>query len=230
VLDTCFEAILIDKRRYKDNSLIVKVLGNDGVLYSGIYFEGKSKLNLQFLNFYQVTCDISPGKDWIKFKEVNGIPGKSFTEFHPTLFDQYFVLSELCRLLLKEEDSGPEIFSFLEIESKYFFGNFSPDFHILFLAKLISIYGYLPNGPFEGIYFDLRECIFSSNLPLHQDFCGAELIIRVFEFVNGNSPFLVLPNAKDRYTVFLQLLHYLELQKGVKLSLKSIEILRELRD
>jgi len=230
VLDSCFEAILIDKRRFKDNSLIVKFLAQNGDLLSGIYFDGKSKLNLQYLNYYQVTSDLIPGKDWIKFREVTGVTGKTFGQLHPQLYDQYFILSELCRVLLKEEDSGRELFSFLEVEVKYFFGEFNPDFHILFLAKLISIYGYLPQGPFVGIYFDLRDCLFSSDLPIHPDYCSGNLIASVFNFVNGNSSGLVFVNAKERYQVFLQLLRFLELQKGIKLSLKSIEILRELRD
>lgn len=221
--------IIIDKTRFSDKSLIIKILASDGSLFSGIYFESKSKLSLQYLNFYQVVFSSFEGKDLHKIHELNLDDSSQFYEFTPDLTDQYFVLSELCKQLFREEDPGQDIFSFLNVELRYFSSEFRPDFHILFLAKLITLYGYMPERPYEGRYFDYRSAFFQDNVPVHPDYVESRLIIPLFDFVNGNVDSLLLVNARDRYNLFTQLLRFTELQKGIRLSLKSIEILRDLR-
>lgn len=220
---------MIDKTRYKDKSLIIKVLTSEGHLVSGIYYERKGLISLQQLCFYEFVATSSPGRDIQVLSDFHLIQDGQLNVL-PEFADQYFVLAELCKLLMSEEDPGNELYSFLNVELKYFSGDFNPDFHLVFLAKLITIYGYTPLSPYEGIYFDLREGLFCSTVPLHVDHCEAEIIRKVFDFVNGNSDYLSFVNARERYFVFIHLLRFLELQKGIKLSLKSIEILRELRD
>lgn len=230
MLKDCIEGIVIDKTKFKDKSLIIKVLTNNGELISGLFYEGSSKLSVQYLNFYQIVATKSTGKDLLLFKELNLERSGSFYEFSPAVIDQYYVIAELTRVLFREEDPGKDIFSFLDVELKYFSGEFNPDFHIVFLAKLIVIYGYMPQAPYDGELFDFREGYFRNDPPGHPDYCDASLVSFVFNFVNGNSKELSLLNSKDRYIVFTQLLRFLELQKGIKISLKSIEILREIRD
>lgn len=230
MLKDCIEGILIDKTKFKDKSLIIKVLTNNGELVSGLVYEGNSKLALQFLNFYQLTATKTTGKDLYLFKEIQPMQGSLFYNFSPVVSDQYYVVAELSRILFREEEPGRDIFSFLAVELRYFYGEFNPDYHILFIGKLIAIYGYMPERPYEGKLFDFREGVFLDSLPSHPDYCDAILIRCVFDFINGNSQELLFANAKDRYIVFTQLLRFLELQKGIKISLKSIEILREIRE
>ena len=229
MLKDCLDGLIVDKTKFKDKSLIIKVLTNNGELISGLFYEGSSKLPIQFLNFYQITATKS-GKDLLLFKDVQLSSNRTYYEFSPSVSDQYYVVAELSRILFREEDPGKDIFSFLDVELRYFTGEFNPDFHLLFLSKLIVIYGYMPQAPYEGEIFDFREGYFRNDPPGHPDYCDAHLIASVFDFVNGNTPNLILVNARDRYIVFTQLLRFLELQKGIKISLKSIEILREIRD
>jgi hypothetical protein len=229
VLKDCIDGLIVDKTKFKDKSLIVKVLTNNGELVSGLFYEGGSKLPIQFLNFYQISATKS-AKDLLLFKDVQLSSNRTYYEFSPAVSDQYYVVAELSRILFREEDPGKDIFSFLDVELRYFTGEFNPDFHLLFLAKLIVIYGYMPQAPYEGEIFDFREGYFRNDPPGHPDYCDAHLIASVFDFVNGNTSKLLLVNAKDRYVVFTQLLRFLELQKEIKISLKSIEILREIRD
>ena len=225
----CIDGLIVDKTKFKDKSLIIKFLTNNGELLSGLFYDGGSKLPIQFLNFYQITATKS-GKDLLLFKDVQLSSNRTYYEFSPSVSDQYYVVAELSRILFREEDPGKDIFSFLDVELRYFTGEFNPDFHLLFLAKLIVIYGYMPQAPYEGEIFDFREGYFRNDPPGHPDYCDAYLIAGVFDFTNGNTSKLSLVNAKDRYVVFTQLLRFLELQKGIKISLKSIEILREIRD
>ncbi len=229
MLKDCIDGLIVDKTKFKDKSLIIKVLTNNGELVSGLFYEGSSKLPIQFLNFYQITATKS-GKDLLLMKDVQLSSNRTYYEFSPSVSDQYYVVAELSRVLFREEDPGKDIFSFLDVELRYFTGEFNPDFHLLFLAKLIVIYGYMPQAPYEGEIFDFREGYFRNDPPGHPDYCDAYLIASVFDFTNGNTSKLSLVNAKDRYVVFTQLLRFLELQKGIKISLKSIEILREIRD
>lgn len=229
MLKDCIDGLIVDKTKFKDKSLIVKVLTNNGELVSGLFYEGGSKLPIQFLNFYQISATKS-AKDLLLFKDVQLSSNRTYYEFSPAVSDQYYVVAELSRILFREEDPGKDIFSFLDVELRYFTGEFNPDFHLLFLAKLIVIYGYMPQAPYEGEIFDFREGYFRNDPPGHPDYCDAHLIASVFDFVNGNTSKLLLVNAKDRYVVFTQLLRFLELQKEIKISLKSIEILREIRD
>lgn len=223
------EGILLDKTRYKDKSLIIRVLTNEGHLYSGIYYERKGLISLQQLSFYEFVVSSSPGRDLRIFSDFHAILD-GLLQIQPELMDQYFVVAELVKLVMTEEDPGHEMYSFFNVEFKYFSGEFNPDFHLLFLAKLITIYGYTPLHPYDGIYFDLREGFFCSTIPPHPDHCDAESVRGLFEFVNGSSDSLSFKNARERYFVFIHLLRFLELQKGIKLSLKSIEVLREMRD
>jgi hypothetical protein len=229
VLQDNINGIIIDKTKYKDKSLIIKVLTNNGELLSGIFYDGGSKLPIQFLNFYQISA-IKNGKELFLFKDLQLSANRTYYEFSPSVSDQYYVVAELSRILFRDDDPGTDIFSFLDVELRYFIGEFNPDFHLLFLAKLIVIYGYMPQAPYEGEIFDFREGYFRNDPPAHPDYCDANLIASVFNFVNGITLNLMLVNAKDRYVVFTQLLRFLELQKGIKISLKSIEILREIRD
>lgn len=229
MLKDCIDGLIVDKTKFKDKSLIIKVLTSDGKLVSGLFYEGGSKLPIQFLNFYQITATKS-SKDLLIFKDIQLSTTRSYYEFTPAVTDQYYVVSELSRILFRDEDPGKDVFSFLEVELRYFIGEFNPDFHLLFLAKLIVIYGYMPQAPYRGEIFDFREGYFRNDPPGHPDYCDAYLIASVFDFSNGNTLKLSLVNAKDRYVVFTQLLRFLELQKGIKISLKSIEILREIRD
>lgn len=224
------EGIVIDKTRFKENSLIIKVLTSSGELISGIYFERAFKNSLQHLNFYLFNSSVTPGKELFRFSDFHFSDGAIGYDFSPRFSDQYFVVAELCRSLFREEDPGRDIFAFLAVELKYFLGDFNPDFLPLFLVKLITIYGYMPEGPYKGDFFDLREGVFSDDLPLHPDHCRADLIRSLFDFVSGNSSILRISNSKERYDSFQSLLRFLELQKGMKISLKSIEILRDLRD
>jgi hypothetical protein len=222
--------VAIEKTKLKDNSLIIKVLSNEGDLLSGITYHSKVNSHIQHLNFYQMNVVSTPGKDLMKFYEIQLAPGFIGYDLVPPISDQYFVIAELCKVLFREEDPGRDIFSFLNVELRYFSGVFNPDFHIIFLAKLIAIYGYMPEGPYKGFYFDFREGSFCENVPSHPDYCDAGLINHVFDFINGNSDILRISNSKSRHLAFTSLLRFLELQKGIKLSLKSIEIIRDLRN
>ncbi len=222
--------VAIEKTRLRDKSLIIKILSDDGQLISGTAYQNKVNSHIQHLNFYQLNASATPGKDLMKFNEIQLASGFIGYELLPPISDQYYVIAELCKSLFREEDPGRDIFSFLNVELRYFSGIFNPDFHILFLAKLIAIYGYMPEGPYKGVYFDFRDGFFCDDAPSHPDYCDAGLINHVFDFINGNSEILCISNSKSRHLAFSSLLRFLELQKGIKLSLKSIEILRDLRN
>ena len=229
MLKDCIDGLILDKIKLRDNSLIIKVLTINGELISGLFYERGIKLPIQFLNFYQITVTKS-SKDLFFFKEIQLSANSIYYEFSPAVIDQYYVVSELSRILFRDENPGRDIFSFLELELRYFISEFNPDFHLCFIAKLILIYGYMPEAPYVGEIFDFRDGYFRNDAPGHPDYCDAKLIAIVFDFVNGNTSKLSIANAKDRYVVFTQLIRFLELQKGMKISLKSIEILREIRN
>lgn len=221
--------ILIDKTRFKDKSLIIKVLCTNGNLLSGLFYQGKSDIPLQLLNNYTFSYDSKPGRDLVNFREINSSESFYFNEIEPQKLDQYFVLAELMKNLFREEDSGQDLHAFLNVELRYFSTEFNPDFHIIFLTKLIAVYGLLPEGKFEGIYFDFREGCCVNTAPPHPDYCASSLIVPVIRFVNGNTHIIDSSNAIKRYETFVALIRFLELQKGIKLPLKSIEVLRDLR-
>ena len=102
MLKDCLDGLIVDKTKFKDKSLIIKVLTNNGELISGLFYEGSSKLPIQFLNFYQITATKS-GKDLLLFKDVQLSSNRTYYEFSPSVSDQYYVVAELSRILFREE-------------------------------------------------------------------------------------------------------------------------------
>jgi hypothetical protein len=88
----------------------------------------------------------------------------------------------------------------------------------------------MPEGPYVGSIFDFRDGFFRDDVPLHPDHCPSGHLRDLFDFVSGNTSILRVTNSKERFDTLQNMLRFLELQKGIKISLKSIEVLRDLRN
>jgi hypothetical protein len=214
--------ILIDKTRFKDNSLIIKVLSSDGEFLSGIYFVKKGSPALNYLQNYE--ANVLMGEK-IRFDELVLLE-RSLVNTES--LDQYFLLADLVRQI-GEDTAGTDLYHFLERKMRYFFGDYSPSFHVEFLIELISLFGYIPEPDETSAYFDMRSGLFSQNIPSHSDYCVSSIINPAFHFSLGNTSVLRIRNAKERAELFFLLLRFLEIRKGKSIALKSIAVLRDIR-
>lgn len=214
--------ILIDKTRFKDNSLIIRVLCSDGQFLSGIFFVKKGSPALNYLQRYEANALLG---DKVRFDDLNLLEKSAV---NPEVLDQYFLLADLVRQI-GEDANGTDLFYFLERKIDYFFSDYSPSFHVEFLIELISLFGYIPEPGDASSYFDLRSGLFTVGVPSHSDYCLASIINPAFHFSLGNTSFLRIRNAKERSELFFILVRFLEIRKGVSISLKSIDVLRDIR-
>lgn len=217
------KGILIDKSRFKDKTLIINVLVDSGELVSGLYQLKQGSFTPDFLYSYEFVVQDTNGRKM--FRDARLISEQSVS---PECIDQYYLCADLIRQTIKDAP-GKEFYVFLEHQAGYFSGNYRSDFHLSFITKIISLFGYLPDDSASGIWFDLRSGFFSNEAPTHSDYCHASLLLPAINFYRDNTSFLRLRDAASRAKLFMILVRYLELQKDVSIQLKSISVLRDLR-
>lgn len=220
--------ILIDKTKISDNKLIIKVLCQDSLLRSGVFYIQKNRSSaLVLLGLYDIGWISNHGQDLVKWSELN------LSNFKKTFIgeqqDQYYLIAEICSCLFKSIESDDSLYPFLKRQIEYFSQDFNPEFHLYFLAGLIAHLGYAPDFSREGIYYDFRDAGCKVNIPSHADYCKKEFIQPLFHFTNENSRNYIYSGSSERYASLQILIRILEVQSGVRLVLKSIEVLRDIR-
>jgi len=220
--------ILIEKTKISDNKLIIKVLCNDSQLRSGVFYIQKKKPTAFIvLGLYEIGWTAVQGQDLVKWSEANLI------NFKKTLVgeqqDQYYLIAEICSSIFKSNESDDTVYPFLKSQLSYFNRDFNPEFHLYFLAGLIAHLGYRPDFTREGAYYDFREAGCSVNVPSHADYCAKDFIRALFQFTNDNLTSTIYSGSSERYAALQILIRILEVQSGVRLVLKSIDVLRDIR-
>ncbi|VAW12260.1 hypothetical protein MNBD_BACTEROID01-1528 [hydrothermal vent metagenome] len=174
-----------------------------------------------------------PSRDIQRVKEIKfAVPFNSIP-FEVTKSTQAIFIAEILYKTLREEESYPKLFGFLENAIHYFdlMGDGTNNFHLFFLIRLTEYIGIHPNTEFMELYkfFDLKKGVFTPAEPSHTMLVNKELT-PVFKKLlqlrlNELSTFKI--TRQHREALLQKLIDYYQLHFEAPGSLKSLPVLKE---
>lgn len=234
------KAIVLHTLKYNDTSLIAhcytEALGKQSFMLKGIlsarkggirkaYFLPMTQLEIQFqhknkggLNFLKEVKILHPYQQLYTDIKKNAL----------VLF-----LSEIIYKSLKEEETNPLLYEFLENAFLWLDSNEDiANFHLLFLLKLSQFLGFYPHLDQEnGPYFNLESGCFTSSTPLEKHIKGnsAQLLK---ELLGMNFDGIKRPkiNQHTRRELLEAMVNYFELHLLGFSKPKSLSILHDVFD
>ncbi len=178
------QGIILHQIKYGENSVIVniytKASGRQAFILN--ISQGKKKkshrgilqpLFLTELVFYQKET-----REVQRIKEIRNQPVYQNIPYDVTKSAQALFLTEILNKTLREEESYPELFEFIQNALLFFDLTESgkSNFHLWFLFHLTEYLGFLPGIPKTGVYglFDMRRGTVVAHEPPHPFFLNKE--------------------------------------------------------
>ena len=232
--------IVLHSLKYGDTGLITTIYtelhGRLSFMMQGTHGKKsavKANLLRQF-SLLEMEVDFKAGRDLQRVKEL-----KIHTPFQSIPYEiakstQVLFLAELLNKVLREEEAHPELFEFIFSSLLIFdlmedgIGNF----HLIFLLQLTRFLGfaptnnYIPDYPFLDMIVG-KFVLMPPNHPRYLKERGSSTLHELLKtnFQNSNN---VKIDSELRVSMLQFLLDYYELHLGSKLSLKSLEIVRDI--
>ena len=232
-------AIVINRIKFKDNDLILKLYTKEHGLLTFISKKstnrGKNKLNSFFqpLTILQISFLNDKKKEMLYFKSVD--LKYNFKSLHTdykkisvTLF-----ISEILTNVLKFQNKDIILYDFIERSMIYFDrSNSSINFHLYFLIQLTIFLGFSPaNTQGKQKYFNLQEGLFTDEKPKNFFLHGDEL--EAFKFLLGTKfedLHLLTVNSSQRNKMLdFMLKYYMFHIEGFR-RLNSYEVLKRIHE
>ena len=232
--------IVLHSLKYGDTGLITTIYtelhGRLSFMMQGTHGKKsavKANLLRQF-SLLEMEVDFKPGRDLQRVKEL-----KIHTPFQSIPYEiakstQVLFLAELLNKVLREEEAHPELFEFIFSSILIFdlmedgIGNF----HLIFLLQLTRFLGFAPTNNYTPDYpfFDMIVGKFVLMPPDHPQYLkerGSATLHEILKtnFQNSNN---VKIDSELRVSMLQFMLDYYELHIGSKLSLKSLEVVRDI--
>lgn len=234
------EGIILHGIKYGDSGRIVTVytesFGRCSFLLQGIHAKkstGKANL-LQPLFLLDMEVDHRQGRELQRAREIKICHPYQSVPFDVVKSSQAMFLAEMLYRVLKEEEARPELFQFMSHSFQIFdlMRDGNANFHLSFLIQLTRYLGFAPtnNWSEERSFFDMASGIFAGNRPAHPYFLEPA-VSRIFsEFVNTSYEELgkIALTASTRNLLVLKITDYFSLHLGIRLQIKSLEVVHEL--
>lgn len=215
--------IVLRTTDFSDTSIITKIYTERFGIQNYLIKGAKRKKSTVNANLFQ-PLSLLELVGYKKEKKQLQILKEAKPEFHFTSipFDPrkssiLFFINEIILKCIQEEESNPELFSFLHESVQILDStekNFN-DMHLIFLVRFSRFLGFYPQGRFSetNSFFDLREGKFVSNIPLHSDFLTEENSILLNRLILSNYYIMdALAISKKEKRILLDvLLRYYEL-------------------
>ena len=231
------KAIVINSIKYSDTSLIVncytKEYGIKTYMLKGILKSRKGNLKkayFQPLTQLQIVAYHNNKGNLNSLKEAQ--ISHFYQSLHSDIIKQSLVmfLSEILNSVLKEEESNPILFTYLETAFIWLDTHDTiANFHLFFLLNLTKYLGFYPDTTNQTDCFDMLEGKFVAN-PTSQYYIKKPQITHFKTLLGTN--FDALPNihltALQRQEFLDLLLQYISLHLQTFKSAKSLVILQEL--
>lgn len=224
--------IFLSAIRQGDTSLVLRLYnkkyGLCSYLLKGARSSSKRRVPFVPLGLYELTAPSYDGN----LRVARGI--QLMPSPHPPLPDpentstSAFIAEVLCRSLWHEPPSEP-LFDYLcEVSDIIYSHQYAPEIHIGFLCQLAAYLGVLPSA--EPLpYFDLREGLFSANIPPHHDFLDREdaLLFRTSIYAHPLGASQYFQNGKERFRTIALWLRYMKTQLEGFGTIRSAEVLAQ---
>ena len=231
--------IVLRTVNYSDTSIIAKIyteeFGIQSYLIKGAKRKNASiKANLfQPLSLLDLVVYNKEKKKLQILKEVSMEVHFTSIPSDPAKASIVFFLNEILLKCLQEEETNPELFSFLHESMQTLESvekNFS-NFYLIFLVRLARFLGFYPQGKYSETfcYFDLQEGKFVKTEPLHPDFLDKQNSILLGSIITGNyySMESLAISGKERKYLLDILLHFYQLHLSNMGSLTSHKVLEQ---
>jgi len=221
--------VVLNIKKYSDNSLIVQAFSQNSGLLSLIYTKSKgakSQTYFQALNVLEVSYYLKPKSSLYRVKEVAFIPSLSYQGAGIATNAIRFFIAEFLYYTIQEKEANTPLYSFIERNIGLLNeSNYTPKtFSIEFIYNLCPFVGIAPDLTTEGAYFDLQEGLMVEKVPLHQDHLDLKDSVLIKQL---NSDLSTL-NKKERNRLLDILILYYNIQFGGTLErLSSKKILME---
>lgn len=232
-------AIVINRIKYKDNDLILKLYTKENGLLTFISKKStnrnKNKLNSFFqpLTILQISFIYNKKKEILYFKSVD--LKYNFKSLHTDYkkISVILFISEVLTNVLKFQNKDLILYDFIERSMIYFDrSSSSVNFHLYFLIKLTIFLGFSPaNTRGKQEYFNLQEGLFTDEKPKNFFLHGEEL--KAFKFLLGTKfedlHILTINSSQRNKMLDFMLKYYMFHIEGFK-RLNSYEVLKRVHE
>lgn len=226
------QGILLQKIAYGENDLILKILTSNEGLKSFIFPGGKSKKKKSNLLLPLAVISVEfvqkPNKELAYVKQIEADIIWQDTPFNPYKSGVLFFMNEVVLLTVKEQEDNAGLYQFLLNATQILdLTNNVAHFPIVFLIQLTNYLGFYPKLDEQGIYFDLREGVFTKYKPNHPAYVSAENSQQIKNYLNSKLDGTGCPliNAERRKQILFEIINYYRMLFDNFQELKSIAVL-----
>jgi DNA repair protein RecO (recombination protein O) len=234
------EGIVLHGLKYGDNGKIVTVyteaFGRCSFILQGIHAKKSSnKANLlQPLFLLEMEVDHKQGRELQHARELRVNHPYQTVPYDVVKSSEAIFLAEFLYKVLKEEEARTELYEFLSHSFQIFdlLRNGVANFHLSFLIQLSRYMGFAPtnNCDAERIFFDMASGSFIFNKPLHSNFLdpGESHVFSQFIDCSYEEMGAISLTAAQRNQLLIKMIDYYSLHLGIRLQIKSLDVLREI--
>jgi len=234
------KAIVINKIRYKDNGLIVKLFTEEKGLLSFLIRRANSKKNktaglYQPLTILNIQALVKENATLHYIKEAKVADSLNSIHQHPIKLGISMFLSELLYKSLKEAEPNQALFHYLLYALHWLeLAKNCANFPIAFMVNLSTYYGFPPQANLIGeeSYFDMREGQFQLHPPNHMEFLSKEKsrYLQLFLGSNFDESSSIAIKGEDRKEILKQMINYFHIHIDHLRKIQSHLVLEETFD
>jgi DNA repair protein RecO (recombination protein O) len=177
------EGVILHIIKYSEGSIIATVYTGDYGRQAYIINNPRRKVYgkrpaLQPMFLVELVAYHKDSRDVQRIKEIKNYPVYQNIPFDISKSTQSLFLSEILYKTLREQESSPELFSFIKNSFLFFDLAEGPavNFHLYFLFHLTEYLGFLPGMNKAGLngWFDMRQGLIVPYEPVHPFFISKE--------------------------------------------------------
>jgi len=234
------EGIVLHGLKYGDSGKIVTVytaaFGRCTFILQGIHARrSNNKANLLHpLFLLELEVDHRQGRELQRAREIRIKYPYQSVPYDVVKSSQAIFLGELLYRVLKEEESREELFQFLShsFQMLDLIQNGAANFHLLFMIQLSRYMGFEPANNFseKRQYFNMVTGNFTEIRPLHSNYLSPEESRILSEIIGCSFDQLekIVLSSTQRNQFLQKMIDYFSLHLGIRLQLKSLEVLHEI--
>ncbi len=234
------EGVVLHSVKYGDNSLIATIYTREWGRQAYMVTLSRSRKSsnkqgmLQPLFFVDFVAYQKDTREVQRIKEIKNQPAYQSIPFDVIKMTQIIFLAEFLYKVLREQESSPETFSFIQNSLLYYdlTGSAAANFHLWFLLRFTEYAGIMPDLSKTGFeaWFDMRKGALASFEPSHPFFINkeaTEVLIKLDALKIQDIAQLRLP-ANMRNQLTSKLVEYYQLQFEHLGDIKSLKVLHDL--
>jgi len=239
-MDKKTHCIVLKTVKFRDNKLIVDFLTREEGRVSAVWkitTSNKSKVRRQFfqpLSILEVDFSRSPHQTLATINDARIAEVYSTLPFDGIKMSLAFFIAEFLNYSTRDLITDALLYDFVE-QSLLWLDTSErgiANFHLMFMMRMSRFLGFYPDmsGYSNGCYFDLREGIFCSHVPLHSDYLKsdeAEKMLLLMRMTPSNLHLFSMSRT-ERNRIIDIALHFYQIHIPSFGEIKSLGILREL--